>query len=348
MSADRSCRGKNSRSTQYWILLGIVAALTLLTGMYSLSVGPTVVHRHEYWQAFTQFNNASDAHFVLRELRLPRAVLAGLVGACLATSGALMQGVTRNPLAGPSIMGLSAGGTLCLLIGLLVNPRLGYSAAIGLSLGGAVCGYLTVCSVTLLSRRGMTPAGFALAGAVVSAMFGAITHGLTIYFSLHDEMLYWTVGGVSHVSWAQVFVLLPVCLIGLVVALALSPAVTVLNLGEEIAAGLGQRTTLTRLGATFAVLLLTGGAIAVAGPVGFVGLMVPHFARMFAGVDYRRIIPLSVALGACLTMIADIASRSLVEGREVPLGLFTTLIGAPFFVYLARRRSSARNLDEGE
>ncbi len=335
-----------SRSTRFWSWFTSSATLAVVLGIGSLHIGPTLVGGIDYWQAMVGYDSTSDAQFVIRELRLPRAILAGLVGGCLAASGALMQGVTRNPLAGPSIMGLSSGGTLGLLIGLLFNPRLEYNEAIGLSLAGAAGGYFTVCIVTLLSRSGMTPASFALAGAVTSAVFGAITHGLTIYFSLHDEMLFWTVGGISNVTWAQVIALLPVCCFGSLLALLLSPAVTLLSMGEEVAAGLGQRTTLTKTYVSFAVLLMTGGAIAVAGPVGFVGMMVPHFARLAVGLDYRRIVPVSFTFGSCLTIVADSAARLLAGGQEVPLGLFTTLIGVPFFIYLARRRSSVRKLGE--
>lgn len=334
-----------SSINQFRIQMILSLIVVFLIGVASLSVGPIPADFPDLSSSITNYNPSSDAQFVLRELRLPRAILAGIVGAALATSGALMQGVTRNPLAGPSTMGLSTGGTFCLLVGILLNPQLTYWNAAVWSLSGAALGYVIVCAVALLSRSAMTPTAFALAGAVVSAIFGAITHGLTIYFSLHDELLFWSVGGIAHVSWNQVRFLAPICLVGLGTAIILAPAVTLLSLGEDIASGLGQRTRLVQGGTMLTVLLLTGAAIAVSGPVGFVGMMVPHLVRMFTGIDYRRVIPLSITLGASLTMLADVAARSF-GGQEFPLGLFTTFVGAPFFVFLARRRTSARWIGE--
>ncbi|OYP32962.1 FecCD family ABC transporter permease [Rhodopirellula sp. MGV] len=318
----------------------VFAILACATACWALFVGPTPVTLDDLTSTLFEYDATRDTQFVIWELRLPRVLLTAMVGGALACSGALMQGVTKNALAGPSIMGLSTGGTLCLLAGLLLHPDLNYSQSIVLSFGGALLGYLTVCAVTTLSRAGATPAGFALAGAVVSALFGAITHGLTIYFSLHDEMLYWTVGGVSHVTWVQVVVLAPIFFIGIAVSFAIAPAVTLLSLGSDVAVSLGQKTQRTRFLATTAVLFLTGGAIAVAGPVGFIGLMVPHSARLFVGADYRYIVPLSVSLGACLAIAADALARTIGGAQELPMGLLTTMIGAPFFVYLASNRSS--------
>ena len=317
-----------------------VIVVTLLAMFFSLSVGPTKVEFGTYVQALVNYDANSNAQVAVREIRLPRTILAAIVGCCLATSGAVMQGVTRNVLAGPYIMGLSTGGTFCLLVGLLILPAVSYNQAIFLSFVGAALGYTTVCAVGLLSRNGLTPVRLALAGTVVSAILGAITYTLTIHYSMHDEMLYWTVGGIANVSWSQVYAVLLPLSVGMIGALWLAPGVTVLSLGEDVAVGLGQRTRRIRLGATLCVLLLTGGATAVAGPVGFVGMMTPHLGRFLVGVDYRRLIPLTAVLGAGLTVLADMAARTLGGGQEIPLGLFTTFIGAFFFVWFARRRSS--------
>lgn len=330
------------REASPWIYLSAMTALLAMLIGASLWIGPTPVSSADAWDALFAYNDTHHAEFALRQIRLPRSILAGIVGASLATSGAIMQGVTRNDLAGPTIMGLSSGGTFCLLVGLLVLPGFGFDQAIWLSFTGAALGYFTVCSVALLSRGGMTPVRLALAGTVVSVLLGAITQGLTIYFTLHDEMLYWTVGGIANVSWPQVYTALIPAVPGIAAALVLSPSITLLSLGEEVAGGLGQRTQLVRSAATLCVLLLTGGAVAVAGPVGFVGVMTPHIARFLVGFDYRQVIPLSALLGAVLTVVADIASRSMITGQEVPLGLFTSLVGATFFIVLARRQGSHR------
>ena len=334
-----------SQKRRGWLaLLAIVTIATLLAMLLSLSVGPTKVEFDTYVRALVNYDTTSNAQVAVREIRLPRTILAAMIGCCLATAGAVMQGVTRNVLAGPYIMGLSTGGTFCLLVGLLMLPVVTYNQAILLSFAGAALGYTTVCAVGLLSRNGLTPVRLALAGTVVSAMLGGITHAMTIHYQMHDEMLYWTAGGIANVSWAQVYAVLPPLLIGMTGALWLAPSVTVLSLGEDIAGGLGQRTRRVRIVATLCVLLLTGGATAVAGPVGFVGMMTPHLSRFLVGVDYRRLIPLSAVLGAGLTVLADTCSRTLCGGQEIPLGLFTTLIGATFFVWFARRRASRNAL----
>ncbi|RCS44630.1 iron ABC transporter permease [Bremerella cremea] len=325
----------------WFYCLLFAAALLLLMGL-SLRLGPTPTSSWDAWNACFAYDDASDAQFAIRQIRLPRTILAAIIGASLATSGAIMQGVTRNDLAGPTIMGLSSGGTFCLLLGLLLLPGLGFNQAIWLSFLGAGLGYFTVYSVAFLARGGITPVRLALAGTVVSILLSAFTQGLTIYFTLHDEMLYWTVGGIANTSWPQVATALLPALPGMLAALLLAPSITLLSLGEEVAGGLGQRTQLVRTVATLSVLLLTGGAVAVAGPVGFVGVMTPHLARYLVGYDYRKIIPLTALLGAILTVAADIASRTAIDGQEIPLGLFTSMIGATFFIALARRRSSQR------
>jgi iron complex transport system permease protein len=326
------------------LVLSLLVGSMLLaaTVVLALSVGPKDLGVGEVVRALFCSDSAETAQIVVRDIRLPRALLALIVGASLAAAGAIMQGVTGNPLAGPSIMGLNAGGTFCLLLGLLILPQLSYNQAILLSIVGAAGGYGIVCLVGSMARGGLTPVRLALAGTVVSAMLGSITHGLTIYYGMHDEMLYWTMGGIANVTWPQVVAVTPLCLVGMAGALWISPSVTVLSLGEEVAVGLGQRVTGTRMAATVCTLLLAGGATAVAGPVGFVGLMTPHVGRFFVGSDYARLIPLSAVLGACVTGLADVAARTLGGGWEIPLGLFTTIIGAPCFLWLIRRRGSFR------
>jgi iron complex transport system permease protein len=284
---------------------------------------------------------------IARDIRLPRAVLGLLVGGSLAAAGAIMQGVTRNPLAGPSIMGLSAGASLAMLVALIAVPALTYNGSIMASLIGALFGYGAVLGVALLSPHGFSPARLALAGTIVSSLLGALTHALIIHYRLAGDMLYWTVGGIATASWGQVVAVVPFCLVGLIGAGAVAPSITILSLGEEMAVGLGQRLLLVRVVSTVSVLLLTGSAVAVAGPIGFVGLMVPHVCRLFVGADFRRLLPMSFVVGACLTEFADVAARSLLETwKEIPLGTLTAAIGAPCFIWIVQQRLANR-LDAG-
>jgi iron complex transport system permease protein len=318
------------------IVMGAAVAL-------SLSIGPRQIDSRTIVRAITTYNSVDESELIIRDIRLPRAMLGLLVGGSLAAAGAVMQGVTRNPLAGPSIMGLAPGGSLAVLFAVIFLPALSYNQAIAASLAGSALGYGCVLAVASLSRDGFGPARLALAGVVISSLFAAVTQALILYFTMSNDMLYWTVGGIANVTWAQVIAVAPLCLVGLAGALVLSREITVLNLGSDVATGLGQKTARARIGATLCVLLLTGGAVAVAGPVGFVGLMVPHAGRLLVGTDYRRVIPLAFIVGGCLTELADVASRTVLgQGREIPLGVFTAAIGAPCFIWLILRRLKYR------
>lgn len=320
----------------------LLLVMTVAAFLFSLSAGPVRTRPHDYVEAFLSYDASLDAHFALRQLRLPRTILAALIGASLSVSGAIMQAVTRNPLAGPSTMGLSSSGTLAVLIGILTLPQVTYSQAIGLSFAGSIVGFLIVHAVSHLAAGRWTSTSLALAGTVVSSVFASITHGLTLYFSMHDELLYWTVGGISSATWEQIGIALPICLVGLLTALWISHSLTLLSLGTDVATGLGQRVVAIRAVATLTVLALTGVAVAVAGPIAFVGVMAPHIARMLTGADFRRVIPACIVLGATITMSADALARGSTSAEDVPLGLFTTLIGAPVFVYLINRRPGNR------
>ena len=325
-----------------WAVAASLAAFAV-----SLAVGPTEIAFRSFAEALFRYDPLDEMQFVIREIRLPRALLALIVGGSLAGAGAAMQGVTRNPLAGPSIMGLSGGGSLAALIALIAVPGLSYNGAIAASFGGAALGYGGVLAVACLSPDGFSPARLALAGVVVSALLSAITQGLLIAFAMQGDMLYWTMGGIANVSWPQVSAAAPFCLVGLVGLMWLAPNITILSLGKVMAVGLGQHPGRIHVAVTLCVLLLAGAAVAVAGPVGFVGLMVPHACRALAGADYRRLIPLSVVVGAALTGFADLGARTVFGlGGEMPLGVVTAVVGAPALVWLIRRGIRER-LDKG-
>jgi len=327
----------------YQALLTMAAIATLGIVVFSVSIGSTSTGISDLIAALLQYDATVDAHLAIRDIRLPRAILALLVGASLAAAGAVMQGVTRNPLASPSIMGLSGGASLTSLVAIILWPTLSYNGSIFASLAGAGLGYGCVLVVTMLSPDGFTPTRVALAGAVTSALFAAITQGLVISLGMSSTMLYWTIGGIANVTWAQVLAVLPFSAVGLVGLWWLAADITILSLGRDVAVGLGQRSAVVRVGATLLVLLLTGAAVAVAGPVSFIGLMVPHACRLMAGADYRRLLPASMIIGAGATALADLAARTLLGNRgEMPLGVITAAIGAPFFLWLLRGRRQQR------
>lgn len=276
-------------------------------------------------------------HLVIREIRLPRIVLAALVGACLAVAGALMQGVTRNPLASPGIMGLTAGAEFALTMGVVLAPGLLGAWSVVLSMVGALLGVAVVFGLGALARDGLTPVKLALAGVTLSLLLSGLTAILVFRARLNQDVALYFAGGFVGSTWGDVVQLAPLGIAGLILGVVLARDVTVLSLGADVAAGLGQRTQTVRLGASIAVVVLVGGAVAVAGPVGFVGLVAPHLARAVLGLDYRWVVPGSAVISGALVTAADLLARSLNPPFELPAGVVTAAIGVPFFLYLARR-----------
>lgn len=326
------------------VVLLVAAALLVVGLLASLRIGARPLTWAEVWAALTGGIDGDPA-FIVRDLRLPRVLLAAAVGGSLAVAGAAMQAVTQNPLASPSIAGLSGGGTLAVLIAVLVAPTIGPLGLMGASLFGAGVAAAIVFSITHVAGGAERPERLALAGIMVSTLLGAITTMLVFENQLGLFLVTWLLGGFAHVGWTEVIAVTPV-MVGLVGVLGLAGELTVLGLGRQTARALGQRAGRVQALAMFAVLLLAGSAVAVAGPVAFVGLFVPHIARRLVGLDYRWILPVSALLGALFVVGADAASRTLGGGAfDLPAGVFSTLIGLPFFLVVVRiggrRRSMA-------
>jgi len=319
-----------------FLMLGCAVALVFGLG-WSVSVGAADIDLVTVWNAAFRPNSELTSHQIIQEVRLPRVVIGAMVGAAFAVAGAVMQGMTRNPLASPSIMGLNAGAAFFLVLSFVLFPGTSYTGLIITSFFGAGFGAALVFGISSLSRGGLTPVKLALAGAAVTALLGSLTTGLVLYFNLAQDVLFYTAGGLQGTRWEQVRLLLPWFVGATVAGLALSRSVTVLSLGDEVAKGLGLQTGLVKALCTIVVLLLAGASVAVAGGVGFVGLVVPHVARFLVGLDYRLIIPSSALLGALLLVLADLGARMVNPPFETPVGLVTALVGVPFFLYLARR-----------
>jgi iron complex transport system permease protein len=265
-----------------------------------------------------------------------------LVGASLAVAGAIMQAMTRNPLASPGILGLNTGASFATLLAMVLWPAASRFDLILLSIAGATLGAALVYGLGSLSRGGLTPVRLALTGIAVSSLLGAIGNGLMIYHELGQDALLWFARGTEGVHWFDIRIFLPMATAGLLGAMVMAPALGVLTLGDGVARSLGQRTGWTKLVAASIVLLLVGGAVSLAGPVGFIGLMVPHVVRYLVGLDHRAVIPGSALCGATLLLVADIGARLATTPLKtpVPVGVVTALLGVPFFLYLACRRPS--------
>ena len=319
-----------------FIMAGGIVAL-LFSIALSISFGAADIRMSVVWEAIFHFNPSLNDHQIIRELRLPRVLGAVLVGASFAVAGSIMQGMTRNPLADSGLLGLNSGAVLAMSLCFAFFPGLPYMYLIFLSFIGAAGGAGLVFGVGSMAKGGLTPLRLVLAGAAVSALFGALSEGIALYFRIGQDLAFWYAGGVSGTKWEQLKIMIPLVGAAIIAAIMFSRSITLLSLGEEIAAGLGQRTKVIKLTGTILVLILAGTAVSAVGAVGFVGLIIPHLTRYLVGVDYRYIIPCSAVLGSLLILWADFTARMINPPLETPIGALIALIGVPFFLYLARK-----------
>ncbi|RXZ80792.1 iron ABC transporter permease [Paenibacillaceae bacterium] len=318
------------------ILTAGIVALALGIGL-SVSFGAADIKFSVVWGAIFNFNPELTQHQIIQELRLPRVLGGAMVGACFAVAGAIMQGMTRNPLADSGLLGLNAGAGFVLALCFAFFPGLPFMYLIMYSFLGAGLGAALVFGIGSLAKGGLTPVRLVLAGAALSALLGALTEGIALYFRIGQDLAFWYAGGVAGTKWFQLKIMFPWIAGAIVGAIIISRSITMLSLGEDIAKGLGQNIRLVKLVATIIVLILAGAAVAVVGAVGFVGLIIPHLTRYIVGVDYRWIIPCSAVLGSLLVVFADLAARMINPPYETPIGALIALIGVPFFLYLARK-----------
>lgn len=323
-----------------WLLGLLLLIGLLLLASYSLTVGARHIPLPTIWKALVNYDPSQVDELLVQTLRVPRLLLAVACGISFGVAGALMQGITNNPMASPSIMGVNSGAALGLAVAMFFLPDSSLNVAVLFAFGGAALA--TVIIMALANRNGsrMSPVFLALAGTAVSAVLLAITQALVVFFDVAQDLSYWTAGGISGVRMPQVLLLWPWTLVGIIMAIGLSKSVTLLSFGEEMAIGLGGHMGRIRFLAGLAVLILCGSAVAIAGPIGFVGLVTPHMARQLVGIDYRKVIPITALLGAILLVGADLVARSVAAPFEIPLGAITALIGVPFFLYLANRKGA--------
>ncbi|MCK0768565.1 FecCD family ABC transporter permease [Chromohalobacter canadensis] len=322
-------------------IAGLLLSLVLVATAFAASVmlGTTDIAPPTFVQALVQYDPTRVAHIIIVTERLPRAVIAALVGASLAIAGALMQTVTRNPLASPGILGINAGAMFFVVVAVSLLPLHTPAEYVWAALLGAL---VAACLVVMLSRgrQGeLSSLRVVLAGVAVTAMFVSFSQGLLIVDQQSFEsVLYWLAGSVSGRELSVVMPLLPLFGIALLLCILLVRHANALMLGDDMVKGLGMRAGTIKLLLGLVVILLAGSSVALAGMIGFVGLIVPHMARGLFGVDHRWLLPACALLGASLLLLADVASRFLMPPQDVPVGVMTALIGTPFFIYLARRK----------
>jgi iron complex transport system permease protein len=317
--------------------LPICIAVLSLAIFASIAFGAADIKLQTVLAAIFAFDATDTNHLIIQTLRLPRAFTAILVGAALGVAGAIMQGLTRNPLADPGLLGIEAGATLAVVSGVfLFNIHSLPVFALFAFIGGTLAA-LAVYALGSMGRSGATPFKLTIAGAALSSMLASLTTSILIFNQRSlEEVRFWLAGSVSGREMTLVLEAAPFILGGLILAFALGRQITTLSMGEDIARGLGQSVSSIKLVCAAAVVVLAGSAVALAGPVGFIGLIIPHMVRMFAGVDYRWVLPYSALLGASFLVVSDLLARIVVRPFDMPVGIMTAAIGGPVFIYLVR------------
>ncbi|MGE3620912.1 MAG: FecCD family ABC transporter permease [Acidimicrobiia bacterium] len=325
-------------------LLGLVGALALLglAAGASVLVGTVTVRPGDVWHAYRGWTG-TDTDLVVVHLRVPRTITGLLVGVALGLAGTVIQGATRNPLADPSILGISAGAALGSVTGITVFGVTSLGGYVWFAFAGAALAGIAVHVLASAGRIGATPVKLALSGAAVSVFLGSVTAGAGIIdVDLHDRFRFWSVGSLGLADREVTTQLAPFVVAGVVLAVVSGRSLDALALGEDVARSLGQRVALARTVAATSVVLLAGAATAAVGPVAFVGLTAPHAARILVGPGHRWVLPWAAVLAAVLVLGADVVGRVVVQPRELQVGLVTAAFGAPWFVALVRRRRLAQ------
>ncbi|MBE1868034.1 FecCD family ABC transporter permease [Bacillus subtilis] len=325
------------KASSKWIVLVCLIFILLAAVCSSVVYGYTGTSWRQVYQAFTSFNGTNE-HVIIKDVRLPRALVATVVGASLAAAGALMQALTKNPLASPGIFGINAGAGFFIVAGSFFLHIQSPQALVWSSFLGAAFTAAIVYAAGWLGREGLTPIKLTLAGAAMAAMFSSLTQGLLSVNELElAQVLFWLTGSVQGRSLDLLMTMFPYAAAALVICFFLGQKINLLVMGEDVAKGLGQKTGLLKFVMALCVVMLAGSAVAIAGPISFIGIIIPHFARFVVGNDYRWVLPFSAVLGAILLVCADIGARYIIMPQEVPVGVMTAIIGMPVFVYIARR-----------
>ena len=318
--------------------LGVATALLLVMVILSLALGARDVAIGDVWNALFAPDAGNNDHLVVRDLRIPRTVIGVIVGLALALAGTIMQGVTRNPLADPGLLGVNAGASVFVVLAIGVLGISSPSAYVWFAFLGAAAAASVVYAIGAIGREGATPVKLVLAGTALTA---GLTSIITLVLITDTETLnsyrFWSVGSLASRDFEPIIALWPFIAVGAVLAFAVGRMLNLLSLGDDLARGLGQNLALTRVIAAVAVVLLCGSATALAGPMVFVGLVVPHIVRPITGPDYRWILAYSALLGPVLLLAADVVGRLIVRPAELEAGIIIAVIGAPIMIALVRR-----------
>lgn len=325
----------NSVSTVILCTAPIFISLTIIL---SVLYGAKDIDFETVWNALFYYDSENVDHNIIITSRLPRVLSALLVGAFLAISGALMQGMTRNYLASPSIMGVTDGSAFIITICMIFIPDLSSVQMILYSMAGSLLGAGIVFGFGSLLHNGLSPVRLAIIGTVIGTFLSSVSAAMASYFQVSQNISFWYNARLHEIDPEILKLTIPFGAIGIILALSIAKSITILSLGEEVSVNLGQRTKLVKGAAIIAVVCLTGTAVALVGKIGFVGLIIPHITRFLAGADYRWIVPCAGVIGGVFLALCDVLSRFVNYPFETPIGVVTSLLGIPFFLYLIRRK----------
>ena len=319
------------------ILLFCSLVILLMCIIASLAFGARFVNFHEVIDTLIHSKKDTLNELVVHE-RIPRTVFGLMAGAALGVSGALMQAITRNPIADPSILGVNTGASLCVVSGIAFLHIHSYNQYIWLALLGAGVTSIFVYSIGSLGYGGATPIKLALAGAATTAALSSIVNAIMLpRTEVMNAFRFWQVGTIGGATWEGIYAMLPFLVVGLLMGVIVSPALDAMALGDDVATGLGVRTGIIRLIGATAGVLLCGATTALAGPIAFIGLMIPHVVRMICGPNLRVLIPMSAIGGAILLIISDVLGRLISSPGELESGIVTSFLGAPILIFIAMR-----------
>lgn len=325
-----------TRRPSWWLVVALVALAAAI--FLSVAFGARVVSLHDVWVALT--TDSRDVTSAAVRSRVPRTVLAVLVGASLGMAGAVLQAVTRNPLADPFILGINSGASLLVVCGIAFAGAATMPEYIVFALAGAALAAVLVYTIGSLGLGGPTPLKLALAGAIITAAFTSLSSAILLpRIDVMRVFRFWQVGSVGRAETADTLLVLPILVLGAAICLASARSLNILALGDEAAAGLGVPVVRTRLLSAAGAIILCGAATALAGPIGFVGLIVPHLCRLVVGADHRWLLPVSAIAGATLLTLADVVGRVLGRPGEIDVGVITALIGGPVFLWVVLRKT---------
>ncbi|MFM2565378.1 FecCD family ABC transporter permease [Bacillus sp. GX] len=326
-----------------WIHIKFICFMSLtiicLIGSIFLAVafGAKDIHLQTVWTAVFDYNPKLTQHQIIYELRLPRVIGAAVVGAAFAVAGAVMQGVTRNPLADAGVLGINAGAMFVVALSFAFFPHMPYSYLMIVSFIGAVLSTVLIFIIGSATSGGLTPMRLTIAGAVMAALLHSLSSGIAIYYDLSQDLAFWYAGGVAGVKWEHLKFLVPIILITILFAIGIGRSISLISMGDDVATNLGVKTNRTRILGMIIVVILAGVSVSAVGSIGFVGLVIPHIARKLVGVNYRLVIPMSALLGAMLLVLADLGARTVNPPKELAIGIMVALVGVPFFLYIARK-----------